>query len=66
MEDPETWISELLYFKEQLRVLGAMMTDEDIIIHLLNNLPEEYNNAVEILDIEMTSTTNPLMLTSVR
>ncbi len=36
------------------------MTDEDVIIHVLNNLPEEYKNIVEMMEIQLTSTTNPL------
>ncbi len=66
VQDPKMRISELLKLKERLPVLGVTMTGKDVIIHMLNNLPEEYNNIVEKMEIKLTSTTNPLTLTSVR
>ncbi len=40
-EDPDMWILELLHLKEWLWVLDATVMDKDVIIHVLNNLPEE-------------------------
>ncbi len=42
------------------------MMDKDVIIHVLNNLPKEYNNVMEMMQIKLTNMINPLTLTSVR
>ncbi len=43
-----------------------MITHTNMTIHALNNLPEEYNNIVEMMEIDLTNTTNPLTLKCAR
>ncbi len=52
--------------KESLQVVGAIMTDTNMTIHLSNNLPIEYSNVLEMMEIVLTNKTNPLTLTNVR
>ncbi len=42
------------------------MTDEDTIIHVLNNLLEEYNKLVETMEIKLMNTATQLTLMIVR
>ena len=44
-EDPETWINSLELIRRKLKVLGTTIDDEDLMLHILNNLPKEYETA---------------------
>ena len=64
--DPDEWIADLERIRQRLKTLKSEITDEDLIIHILNNLPEEYENMVEAMEIELEDKTNPLKLKTVR
>ena len=38
-KDPEECITELEELRDRLEDMGSIMSDEDIMIHILNNLP---------------------------
>ena len=46
-EDPEEWITQLLQKTARLIQLGGSFTKEDMMLHILCNLPEEFENTVE-------------------
>ena len=46
-EDPEEWITKLLQKTARLIQLGGSFTEEDLMLHILCNLPEEFENTVE-------------------
>ena len=46
-EDPEEWITQLLQKTARLVQLGGSFTEEDMMLHILCNLPEEFENTVE-------------------
>ena len=46
-KDPEEWITELEELRDRLEDMGSIMSDEDLMIHILNNLPSEYELQVE-------------------
>ena len=46
--------------------MNHTISDEDLMIHILNNVPEEYNNLVEMLEDQLGNTTNPLTLEHLR
>jgi hypothetical protein len=48
--DPDQWIQSLEGMQRKLRILGHQVTEIDIIIHILQNLPKEYENTVELLE----------------
>ena len=64
--DPDEWIADLERIRQRLKTLKSEITDEDLIIHILNNLPEEYENMVEAMEIELEDRSNPLKLKTVR
>ena len=49
-KDPYEWITELEYLRARLTTVGKMKDDEDVMIHILNNLPTKYENMIEILE----------------
>ena len=46
---PDEWIDRLEEIKSELEAMGTRMTDEDVMIHILNNLPSQYESIVEKL-----------------
>ena len=45
--DPEDLINELESLRGNLRKLGVIIDDTEIITHILPKLPEEYQNTIE-------------------
>ena len=52
-EDPEVWISKLEKLRSKIDQLGSKITDDDLLIHILNNLPVEYETVVENSEKQM-------------
>jgi gag-polypeptide of LTR copia-type len=48
--DPDIWIRELERIRRRLFLLGHLITNADLIIYILNNLPYDYENLVENLE----------------
>ena len=44
--DPEDWIAKLELFRGDLRKLGVIIDNVEMMTHILSNLPEEYNNMI--------------------
>ena len=47
-EDPDEWINKLEILRRRLAELGAKIEDNDLILHILNNLTNNYASTVEI------------------
>jgi hypothetical protein len=52
-QDPDQWIQSLEGMQRKLQILGHQVTEMDIIIHILQNLPNEYENTVELLENDL-------------
>ena len=52
-DDPDAWLTELERKRQQMKTLGMTKEDDDIIRHVLNNLPKEYDATVEHLEYLM-------------
>ena len=48
-KDPDEWIDRLEEIKIELEAMGSEMSEEDMMIHILNNLPSQYESIVEKL-----------------
>ena len=48
-KDPDEWLDELEKTRADLESMGSEMTEEDFKIHVLNNLPKEYESLIEKL-----------------
>jgi hypothetical protein len=53
-EDPDEWITKLEHIKSRLAALKVTIENEDLMLHILNNLSSEYDNTVEICEEELT------------
>ena len=58
-DDPNNWIRKLELIKRQLNILGDKLDKEDLMLHILNNMPSEYKNVVQtseedLMDRELT------------
>ena len=65
-EDPDEWITKLESIKTRLQEMKTTISDEDLLIHILNNLPKEYEVQQSKLEDKFGNTTNPLTVEEVR
>ena len=52
-KDPDEWLLKLEGLRWKLKGLGQNISEEDMMVHILHNLPREYENTIEILEIEL-------------
>ena len=64
--DPEEFVVKLELLRQQLKNMGATISDEDLIIQVLNNLPEEYDNVVESLEDKLDDEDEKLTINDVK
>ncbi len=60
--NPDEWITELEGIRMRLKDMNSDISDEDFMIHVLNNLPSEYEVQVSKLEDRLGSATNALMI----
>ena len=53
-EDPDPWITSLELKHQQLKTLGSTIEDDDMIRHILNNLPKEFETVVELCEEDLS------------
>jgi hypothetical protein len=51
--DPEDWINQLFLMNRRLEGMGYRMSEMEIIVHILNNLPREYESVVEQVEADL-------------
>jgi gag-polypeptide of LTR copia-type len=51
--DPGVLITELEVLRRRMKACGHIMTDDDIIIHVISNLPKDYDAICDQLEIEL-------------
>ena len=68
--NPEEWITDLESMRSEMNKVSISgktdMSEVDLIIHILSNLPEEYEVAVSELEEKLKDTSNPLDMETVR
>ena len=53
-DDPDVWINKLELIRRRLKVLKISIEDDDMILHILNNLPKEYATTIEICEEDLS------------
>ena len=53
-EDPDPWLTALELKRRRLKTLGTTMEDDDMILHILHNLPKEYETVVELCEEDLS------------
>jgi len=61
-EDLDEWITNLEGIRSCLQEMNSDVSDEDFCIHVLNNLPSEYEVQVSKLEDQLGSVSNPLKI----
>jgi hypothetical protein len=56
-EDPDPWMTMLELKRRRLKTMGVDMKDEDLILHILSNLPKEYEVVIEMCEENLSSGT---------
>jgi gag-polypeptide of LTR copia-type len=56
-QDPEIFITKLEYHQYRMEELGSNITDDQFKMHIINNLPSEYDVAVNLLTRKITTVT---------
>src|SRR5210317_644145 len=62
----DIWIDELENIRKRLKLVGIEKTDEEMVMHILNNLPKEYDMLMSILEHEVNSPNTTLSLSRLR
>jgi uncharacterized protein (DUF885 family) len=53
-DDPDPWIISLELKRRRLKTLGTTIEDDDMILHILNNLPKAYETVVELCEEDLS------------
>ena len=64
--DPDVWLTKLEDLRVQLATVGKMMSDEDLLEHALNNLPDAYESVVTKLEDKIGDENEPLTISKLR
>jgi len=65
-KDPETWISKLEVIRKRLKKMGNEISNDDMMIHIMNNLPQEYDTVVEAMERKLDDLVDPLTLRNLK
>jgi hypothetical protein len=52
-KDPDEWISNLEVLQRKLKNMGHIISEQDMMIHVINNLPKEYDAITDQLEVEL-------------
>ena len=58
--NPEEWIVELKILQARLDQMVYQISEKCLLIHILHNVPEQYDSVVKADKKMLTDTTNPL------
>jgi hypothetical protein len=65
-EDPDVWISNLEDLKLRLEEQGSKLDNVDFMVHVLNNLPKEYEVSQAKLEDRLNDDIDPLTIEEIR
>ena len=60
--DPESWIVYLEVLQTRLNELKYTVTDNHLMIHVLHNIPKEYDTLVEAMERDLNDASDPLTI----
>ena len=65
--DPDPWIIELELLRRRINLISdGKITEVDLLIHILSNLPSEYDNLVENMECRIGSSTNEVTMNELK
>jgi hypothetical protein len=61
-QDPDIWITELEDYGMRLEEFGSRISDSQFILHILNNMTEDYDLQLAMMEKKFTDKSNPLTI----
>ena len=52
-DDPDVWLTKIELIRMQLIKFKAAVSDDDLITHVINNLPSDYNQLIDTMEYMM-------------
>jgi hypothetical protein len=65
-QDPDIWITELEDYRMRLEELGSSISDNQFILHILNNMTDDYDLQLAMMNKRVTDKFNPLTINEIR
>jgi hypothetical protein len=65
-QDPDIWITELEDYRMRLEELGSSISDNQFILHILNNMMDDYDLQLAMMETRVTDKSNPLTIDKIR
>jgi hypothetical protein len=65
-QDPEVWITELEDLRVKLENMGSCITEDQFMIHILNNLTPDYDLQLALMERRVGDADEPLTVEEVR
>lgn len=65
-QDPDLYISYLEDLRFKMSEMNSKITDEQFLLHVLNNLTKDYENQVNMVERRVGAETNPLTIEAMR
>ena len=59
-QDPDEWIQELFHLQRRIEDAGGEVKSEDMMSHILANLPDQYSELITTIETELESTTSSI------
>jgi hypothetical protein len=64
-QDPDIWITELEDYRMRLEELGSSISDNQFILHILNNMTEDYDLQLAMMEKRVTDKSIPLIINEI-
>jgi hypothetical protein len=65
-KDPDIWITELEDCQMRLEELGSSISDNQFILHILNNMTVDYDLQLAMMEKRVADKSNPLTIDKIR
>jgi hypothetical protein len=65
-QDPDIWITELEYYRMKLDELGSSISENQFILHILNNITANHNLQLSMMEKRINDKINPLKVDEIR
>jgi hypothetical protein len=66
VQDPDIWITELEDYRMRLEELGSSISDNQFILHILNNMTDDYDLQFAMMEKRVMDKSNPLTIDEIR
>jgi hypothetical protein len=66
VQDPDIWITELEDYRMRLEELGSSISDNQFILHILNNMTDDYDLRLVMMEKRVTDKSNPLTINEIQ